>query len=265
MGVKLDEDMHTFQGAPVKMTLPEYTGGPFVFKKNATYFMLYSERHCDYQRSKIRYAVADNPLGPWKEGSGSPIVRSDPEKGIFAPGHPAVLEKGDKAYLLFHANLPDSNYRILRQLYIFPLGVDSTALQLEEQKTNNYSRNEPIKIQRASSELSADYPASAALDGNFGTLWVPAADDKQPTLILDLGKERDINTVYIWFENGYRIYLNKVEYSSDGKEWEQFGDASKIGRRGSPQFHTNFVDARYLKLTIFPRWYRTGIWEIRIE
>ncbi|MBN1949808.1 MAG: family 43 glycosylhydrolase [Bacteroidales bacterium] len=262
--VPLDSDMHTFLETPVEMKLPDYTGGPSVFRMDGSYFMLYSERHCDYVSSKIRYASSESPLGPWEQGSSSPLLKTDPEQGIYAPWSPAVFKKGARWFALFHANLPDSVYKPTRQIYVRELSMDSSGLLLLSPRQATLLKP-AVRLQSASSRKSREYLASFLFDGDFGTLWMPSDTDKEPRIVVDLKEEREIRTIYMWFEYGHWIYRYRIEYSTDGEVWDEYADAYQRPGKGSPQFQSLYVDARYLRFTFFRGRVPVGLWEIEVE
>lgn len=119
-----------------------------------------------------------------------------------------------------------------------------------------------------SSELSEAFPATAAIDGLNGTLWVAADNDQSPSIILDLGKKVSLENIYLWLENSFALYQYLIEYSVDALQWKVFANRMETEDRGAPRFHTHFAKARYIRITFFRGGsveQRPAIWEIRIE
>ena len=86
--------------------------------------MTYSDGKAIDSTYKIRYSVADSPLGPWKEGENSPIATSNVEKGVVGPGHNSTFKEGDQYYILYHQIAPQSEDYILRKLRLDSLTFD---------------------------------------------------------------------------------------------------------------------------------------------
>jgi beta-xylosidase len=79
--------------------------GPFVIKRNGKYFCLYSGGDWRDKHYGVSYAVADHPLGPWREpyeGSAT-LLKTLPDE-VLGPGHNSVVKapNGDD-YIIYHA------------------------------------------------------------------------------------------------------------------------------------------------------------------
>jgi beta-xylosidase len=93
--VKLKENMTEIEGELIKQTgLDGLREGPFVFKRNDMYYMIYPD---DFPKfNKMRYAMSKNPLGPWKNNevflSSTDVITT----------HGSVVEFKNQWYIFYH-------------------------------------------------------------------------------------------------------------------------------------------------------------------
>lgn len=92
---KLKDNMMEIDGEMVLQTgLDHHREGPFVFKRQGLYYLIYPDDYPKY--NKMRYSVADNPLGPWQC------------KGVFVDHtdvitmHGSVVKYKGQWYLFYH-------------------------------------------------------------------------------------------------------------------------------------------------------------------
>jgi beta-xylosidase len=79
----------------------EVTEGPFMLKRDGTYYLMYSGTGADSPNYGIGYATAKSPMGPFKKYAGNPIVQRG--ENVFGPGHHAVIEGPDgKLWMVYH-------------------------------------------------------------------------------------------------------------------------------------------------------------------
>lgn len=123
--VKLKEDMISFEGEIEDVTPPNYFEAPYMFKKNDKYYMTYSDGKAIDSTYKIRYSVADSPLGPWSEGKNSPIATTSSKEEVYGPGHNSIFIEDDQYYLLYHQIYPQEEDYVLRQLRLDSLNFDT--------------------------------------------------------------------------------------------------------------------------------------------
>ncbi len=116
--VKLKDDMVTFDGEVKNVTPPNYFEAPYMVKENDKYYLMYSDGKAIDSTYKIRYAIGDNPFGPFTEGTTSPIATTNSEKGVFGPGHHSVFNENGQHYILYHQLYPQDKDYVLRQLYL---------------------------------------------------------------------------------------------------------------------------------------------------
>ncbi|WP_372772905.1 family 43 glycosylhydrolase [Mangrovibacterium sp.] len=92
---KLEDNMMEIEGEMVQQVgIDEHREGPFVFKRNGKYYMIYPDHHRPY--NEMQYSVSDSPLGPWEP------------KGVFVEHtgiitmHGSVVEYKGQWYLFYH-------------------------------------------------------------------------------------------------------------------------------------------------------------------
>jgi alpha-L-arabinofuranosidase/beta-xylosidase len=109
--VKLNDDMISFNMADVRDLTPSgYNEGPFVHKRNGTYYLTWSEFDTRDPRYSVAYATGDSPLGPFTKAPDNPILRqSGPVKGA---GHHSIVQipNRDEWVIAYHRfRIPDGN------------------------------------------------------------------------------------------------------------------------------------------------------------
>jgi beta-xylosidase len=81
--------------------------GPCVLAgPDGRYYCLYSGGAWATPGYGVSFAVADHPLGPWREGGHGPVVlRGDPSRGVIGPGHNSVVlgPDGVTPFIVYHA------------------------------------------------------------------------------------------------------------------------------------------------------------------
>lgn len=92
--------------------------GPFVRKHDRRYYCFYSGGSWLEPTYGVAYAVADHPLGPWRDGEGEPLLRTVPGY-VVGPGHNSlVVGPGDQDVMVYHAWDAAST---ARRMFIDPL------------------------------------------------------------------------------------------------------------------------------------------------
>jgi arabinoxylan arabinofuranohydrolase len=100
--VRLNEDMISYSGAPTAVALPGFTEGPWFYKRQSLYYMIYAGM--GGATEKISYATSDSPTGPWNTrgdimGSGSTFTN-----------HAGVVDYKGHSYFFYHNSaLPGGN------------------------------------------------------------------------------------------------------------------------------------------------------------
>lgn len=87
------------------------TEGPFMLKRDGTYYLMYSGTFADSPNYAIGYATSRSPLGPFVKFAGNPVVRRGGK--VFGPGHHCVIEGPDgQLWLVYHQKWDDrKNFR----------------------------------------------------------------------------------------------------------------------------------------------------------
>lgn len=89
-------------GTTFKEVTPEnYVEGPFMFKRNGKYYMMWSEGGWTGPNYSVAYAIADSPLGPFKRIA--KILQQNPNVATGA-GHHSILhpDSSNKWYIVYH-------------------------------------------------------------------------------------------------------------------------------------------------------------------
>lgn len=289
-GAKLGSDAVSLVGDPVKLTPPNYTEGPYVFKRNNKYYLMWSHNHCATPDYQVHYAMGDSPLGPFRyEPDRNPTLQADfnrpPGQYISGPGHHCVLNpKGTQDYyIVYHRHSYPSFVGINRCVCaermefetdgrIKPISGTSTGIgALGPQNTTevNLALGKPATASSALDttieknprlnqfpqlaglkELPCRLPASGAFDDNFGSRWSANAITVPQWLAVDLQKPCAIVGTEIYFESPTLVYSYKLETSLDGRQWELYADHSRDDVMEAPKVDRKAVTARHVRLTI---------------
>ena len=117
---KLKDDFTGFipfeDGSLFKEVTPEnYVEGPFMFVRNGKYYFMWSEGNWTADDYCVAYAIADNPLGPFKRIG--KILQSDNNVGTGAGHHSVIFEpKSGRYYCIYHRHpigSTDGNDRVV--------------------------------------------------------------------------------------------------------------------------------------------------------
>jgi len=227
----------------------EYTGiawieGPWMFKRNGTYYIEYSASGTQWLSYASGIYSAKSPLGPFTYSPRNPLLRKT--TGIVTgPGHGCVVQGPDGNWWVFYtivmANPPGG-----RRIGMDPVGFDANG--------NPYSRvsetpqwapgvvanpardgdsgSIAVSINKAramhsQSAFSSERPGhevAYAIDNSNGTVWQPAENDAQPTLTIDLVAPTEFETGQLFAVDSARI-----EFAAGGG----FGGGGARGARGA--------------------------------
>ena len=104
----------------------EVTEGPFVIKRNGTYYLTYSGTGADSPNYGIGYATSKSPTGPFVKYVGNPIAHRG--GNILGPGHHSITDGPDgKMWLIYHQKW-DANRNFHRFLAIDPIWFDDAGV-----------------------------------------------------------------------------------------------------------------------------------------
>jgi len=190
--------------------------------------------------------------------------------GSSGDGHSSDTTYIRSAYLLLAQFRPDAYLSMVSE-DLTP-GVGTTAI-------DRFSRFLWVKNQRdlagsnlalgrpatASSLYSANYPASAAADGNTTTRWASAAVDGQWWQV-DLGSVKSINQ-FVLDEYRSRVTTYTFRISSDGKTWSKAYRGTKAASQTDTRTTVVLpkpLNARYVKLVCNVAVDKPTFWEIEV-
>ncbi|MCX7006325.1 MAG: family 43 glycosylhydrolase [Kiritimatiellaeota bacterium] len=256
--VRLQPDMVTFDGEVRDVTPPHYFEGPFMVKRGGRYFLMNSTGITIKDTYQVRYAVGDNPLGPFTEPADSAILVTDKARNIVSPGHHAVFSKDGRDYILYHRHsIPFDEKFVARQLCVDELQFTADGRIEKVVPTHDgpplvrdrlTGRDVLPATATASSAAAPHFAAPCVLDDNYATRWSPAADAKGAWLQLDLGAPQKFSRQEIRFEYAWKPYRFTLQISDDGQQWQTLAEQTAKSLTGSPIILDQAATARYLRL-----------------
>ncbi|MEH1122905.1 family 43 glycosylhydrolase [Micromonospora sp. CPCC 206061] len=101
--VPLNADMISFDASQARTITPSgYNEAPFVFKRNGTYYLMWSENDTRSEDYRVAYATGSSPLGPWTNRG--VVLQKRLAAGIRGPGHHSVVRAPgtDTWYVAYH-------------------------------------------------------------------------------------------------------------------------------------------------------------------
>jgi len=238
----------------------DFFEAPFMLKRGAKYYFMYSSGSCHDKTYRVQYAVGNSPLGPFEFGKNNPILETNADETVHGPGHHSVLKDGDNYYIVYHRHdNPHSTRGFHRQVCADKLtfatdgSIDKVvptntgvSLPTGYKEEPNIAFNAKVK---ASSYYNEHFIPENAVDDDNGTLWRPATSGRE-WIQLDLGRVHSIHTIWTQFEYATSYYRYMLETSIDGKKWKVFADRTNNRLAGSPMIDENKAKARYIRLTI---------------
>jgi len=100
----------------------EVNEGPWMMKRNGTYYLFYSGSSGQTVYYSIGYATAPTPLGPFTKFEGNPVIAHTDT--IFGPGHGSfTMDRAGQWWHLYHQKTDDS-HGWKRFLCLDPLWID---------------------------------------------------------------------------------------------------------------------------------------------
>ncbi len=259
----LDDDMCSFKENPVEITPDGYFEAPHLFKRNNRYYLMYSDGIFYDDTYKVRYAIADSPLGPFTEAKNSPVLITNMDRKTHGPGHNFSISIQDTFYIVYHKHeLP--LYEAHRQIcidkmtfddegYINPVVPTEKGLAINfAQQKNRRKRLFPVNT-HVSSEIRKDYEPANAFDNNMGTLW-KVLSNKTVSITVDLGKNQSISHCQPVFADIRAPYQYIIEYSDSeiptDDNWETYYEANNGNPSVWPTVIAKSIKARHMRLTI---------------
>ena len=115
-GIELAADLSGTVGEPVLLATPTsawelksgstvWNEGPCVFKRNGTYYLLFTANYYASASYSVGYATASSPLGTYTKAAENPILIGD-GKNTSGTGHCSVTRSpdGSEMYLVYHSH-----------------------------------------------------------------------------------------------------------------------------------------------------------------
>lgn len=83
-----------------------WTEGSYIFKKDDTYYMMYSANYYAGKNYAVGYATSGNPLGPFSKANNNPVLQKNTEQGgeVTGTGHNSITwsKNGKQMYCVYH-------------------------------------------------------------------------------------------------------------------------------------------------------------------
>ncbi|MBR5449057.1 MAG: glycoside hydrolase family 43 protein, partial [Clostridia bacterium] len=115
-GIELKKDLSATIGEPVLLSTPvfawesksgttRWNEGPFVFKQNGIYYLLFSANYYGSEHYTVGYATAKSPLGPYEKAANNPLLVGD-GVNTSGTGHCALTRSpdGSEIYISYHSH-----------------------------------------------------------------------------------------------------------------------------------------------------------------
>ena len=309
-GVKLNPDrMNEFMGKPVHLfgfnpehewerygEMNEYPGvawieGPWVIKHNGKYYIEYSASGTQWKTYAEGYYTAKSPLGPYRYAGNNPLLRKT-EGLVTGTAHGSIVKGPDdnwwQVYTIVLSN-PPGGRRIGMDRVVFDRKgnmsvtvTDSPQPAPLARPARNAPANVPVTINKvramnALSKVSSEQPGfygSYAVDDFSGTMWMPADDDREPSLLIELSPATRFDVVQLFTVSSVRIlfggmsqrsqrgfggmggasaqvYKYKLEVSMDGKDFTTVVDRTgNTVARNTTFDEFDPVECRFVRLTV---------------
>lgn len=134
-GIEVSNDFTKLIGEPVLCSEPTqawetvsgntiWNEGPVVFKRNGTYYLLFSANYYQSKDYAVGYCTSDTVLGLYDKPKDSCILKGNGET-ITGSGHCNLLFLGDEIYLTYHSHTVPPNTDGGRSLYIDKLIIEA--------------------------------------------------------------------------------------------------------------------------------------------
>lgn len=107
-----------------------WTEGSFIFRKDTTYYIMYSANYYAGGNYAVGYATGKSPLGPFTKASNNPVLEKNVEQGgdVTGTGHCMVLFSSDSTqmYCVYHGRTTASGND--RVVFIDKMTIDEAGL-----------------------------------------------------------------------------------------------------------------------------------------
>ena len=124
---KLNANMISLNGPPVRMTPPGFNEGVFMFKRNGLYYFMWSENDARDTTYQVAYGISLSPLGPITVPDDNVILQ---QRGrAVGTGHHSVVQVPgtDRWYIFYHRHAIPNGSGYLRETCIADMGFEPMA------------------------------------------------------------------------------------------------------------------------------------------
>jgi len=121
-----------------------WTEGSYIFRRDSTYYMMYSANAYYGPHYAVGYATSASPMGPFVKHSGNPVLAQNASEGgrVTCTGHNMVIEMPDSTlYTVYHARMvedPENRVVMMDRVEIAPDGTLSVAGPTTDAQTIRY-------------------------------------------------------------------------------------------------------------------------------
>lgn len=251
--------------------------GAWVNKFNGKYYLQYAGPGTEYKSYADAVYISGNPLGPYSLQKHNPFAY---KPGGFASGAGHGNTFTDKYGNIWHIGTMTISvkHNFERRLGFFPAFLDTDKQLYTYTGFGDYPFAIPnrkidgpkdifpdwmlLSYNKATSASSAikDLESKKAVDEEIRTYWSAAKKEAGEWFQVDLEKEYTVNAIQVNFaESETKLYERsvscfyqyKIDYSNDGKKWENLIDKGKW-TKDTPHDLNVFekpVKARFIRLT----------------
>ncbi len=267
--------------------------GPWIIKHNGTYYLQYSASGTQWKTYAEGYYTAKSPLGPYTYAENNPLLRKT-EGLVTGTAHGSMVEGPDgnlwQFYTIVLSNPPGGRRIGMDRVVVGEDGLLTVKVTDTPQwapgavsdPTKGDSGSLPVTINKMramnalstfSSEQEGKF-AAYAIDNSSGTWWEPAADDAEPTLVVELSPATRFDVVNLFTVDGARLmfgggrrarfsapgtghnpaetfYKYRIEVSMDGENYKTVLDCTNSTDSKDTIFKEfDPVECRFVKLTV---------------
>lgn len=238
--------------------LPQiYREGQEIFKKDGTYYLLYSEGWWRDASYHVVYATSDNLFGPYtvKET----ILEATEDESIIGTGHHSTLVDDGNYYIVYHRQFNPFIGPGFRQTAVNKMEFDENGNIKKITPTNEGSLFKSAKpynnVALGASVYTNDdvdelYKPEYMTDGSYGTLFKTDDTNFPKTVTVDLKSVYQISETELFFEYPNKYYQYYIEYSTDSEHWYTYANRTGNEVAQSPMADTMSVKARFFRIVI---------------
>lgn len=251
-GVRLNPDnLCEFAGKPVHLIqfdpshkwecygeMNEYPGvawieGPWVIKRNGTYYLEYSASGTQWKTYAEGYYTSKSPLGPYRYAPNNPLLRKT-EGLVTGTAHGSIVKGPDDQWWQFYTivlSSPPGGRRIGMDRVAFDRNGNMSVTVTDSPQPAPLCRpaadtpkSVPVTINKvnamnALSKVSSEkfgFFGSYAVDDFSGTVWMPADDDREPSLLIELSPATRFDIVQLFTIDGMRVMFGGISERGGG-------------------------------------------------